>query len=52
MVIVGSQEQDDGTVSVRRHKMGDIGTFTLNEFLDKVKKEVENRDLPPSQEAG
>ena len=51
MVIVGSQEEDDGTVSVRRHKMGDIGTFALNEFLNRVQKEVENRDLPPTQDA-
>lgn len=50
MVIVGSQEEDDETVSVRRHKMGDIGTFTLNEFLSKVKEELDNRTLPPSQE--
>jgi threonyl-tRNA synthetase len=51
MIIVGSQEQDDGTVSVRRHKMGDIGTFSLDEFLNKVKEEVETRALPPTQEA-
>lgn len=51
MVIVGSQEQEDGTVSVRRHKMGDIGTFSLDEFLSKVEKEVENKALPPSQES-
>lgn len=49
MVIVGSKEEDDGTVSVRRHKMGDIGTFALNEFLNRIKEEVENRDLPPTQ---
>lgn len=47
MVIVGSEEQESGTVSVRRHKMGDIGTFSLNEFFDKVKDEVDTKALPP-----
>lgn len=50
MVIVGSQEQEEGTVSARRHKMGDIGTFPLDEFLDKVKVEVDTRALPPTHE--
>lgn len=50
MFIVGAKEQDDDTLSVRRHKKGDIGTFSLEEFLNKVAEEISNRDLPPNHE--
>ena len=48
MVIVGEKEESDSTVSVRRHKQGDIGTFKLEDFLNKVKNEIESRSLPPT----
>lgn len=48
MLITGEREQDNGTVSIRRHKSGDIGTFSLEEFLSKVDEEIKNKHLPPS----
>tara|TARA_R110002049_G_scaffold97411_1_gene237463 strand:+ start:808 stop:2748 length:1941 start_codon:yes stop_codon:yes gene_type:complete len=39
MVIVGEKEEQDGTVSVRRHGEGDIGTFTIEEFISLIKTE-------------
>ncbi len=48
MLIVGEREQENGTVSIRRHKSGDIGTFSLEEFLSKVDEEIKNKHLPPS----
>lgn len=48
MVIVGEKEQQAETVSVRRHKQGDIGTFPLSEFISKIESEVLNRELPPN----
>ncbi len=39
MVIVGEKEEQDGTVSVRRHGQGDIGTFTVEEFISLIKTE-------------
>ncbi len=48
MLIVGAKEQKNDTVSVRRHKKGDIGTFPVNEFFDKLKQEIDNKDLPPN----
>jgi len=47
MLIVGSEEESDGTVSVRRHKHGDIGTFPVSNFINKLEKEVQNKELPP-----
>ncbi|TVQ66490.1 MAG: threonine--tRNA ligase [Balneolaceae bacterium] len=47
MLIVGSREEKEESVSVRRHKKGDIGTFPLSDFVQKVVNEVKNRALPP-----
>ncbi|MGH1387749.1 threonine--tRNA ligase [Kordia sp.] len=46
MLIIGEQEEKDGTVSVRRHGAGDIGTLTMEAFADLVKKEVNNSLKP------
>ncbi len=40
MVIVGEKEENEGTVSVRKHGEGDIGTFTIEEFISLIKKEI------------
>ncbi|MGG8497232.1 threonine--tRNA ligase [Tenacibaculum sp. TC6] len=40
MVIVGEKEQEDGTVSVRKHGEGDIGTLSIEEFASLIQKEV------------
>ncbi len=40
MLIVGEQEENNGTVSVRKQGKGDIGTFTINEFVSFLNKEV------------
>ena len=41
MIIVGEKEESEGTVSVRKHGEGDIGTFSIEEFISLLKKEVE-----------
>ncbi len=41
MLIVGEREQAEGTVSVRKHGEGDIGTFSIDKFAEMVNKEVE-----------
>jgi threonyl-tRNA synthetase len=40
MVIIGEQEETNGTVSARRHKKGDIGTFSIDEFVEVVQQEL------------
>ncbi|HCY82529.1 MAG TPA: threonine--tRNA ligase [Xanthomarina gelatinilytica] len=42
MLIVGEQEEKDGTVSVRKHSDGDIGNMTVEEFSELINKEIEN----------
>ena len=39
MIIVGEKEEQDGTVSVRKHGEGDLGTFTIEEFISIIKAE-------------
>jgi len=45
MLIVGADEAEKGTVSVRRHGGGDTGVMEINEFvnfmLEEVRKEIE-----------
>lgn len=40
MLIVGEQEAENGTVSVRKHGEGDIGTMPIEDFAEIIKKEV------------
>lgn len=43
MIIAGEKEMNDGTVSVRSRKNGDLGTMTLDEFMTMLGKEVEDK---------
>ena len=46
MLVIGAKELEAGTVSVRRHKKGDIGTFSFSDFLSKINDEIRNKTLP------
>lgn len=46
MLIVGNKEKSDGTVSVRRHKEGDIGVFDFSKFISNLINEIRDKDLP------
>ena len=46
MLIIGEQEENDGTVSVRKHGEGDIGTMSIESFADLINKEIK-RTLKP-----
>lgn len=46
MLIVGEKEKKNHSVSVRKHKKGDIGSFNFSEFLSIIKKEVDEKALP------
>lgn len=40
MVVVGEKEQLSGMVSVRKRGEGDLGQFKINDFVDKLNKEL------------
>ncbi len=44
MIIVGEKEAESGMVSVRKHKEGDIGSMSIDEFISRVKEE-ETKDI-------
>ncbi len=43
MIIAGEKEMNEGTVSVRSRKQGDLGSMTLEEFSSMLSKEVEDK---------
>ncbi len=40
MLVVGEKEFNENKVSVRRHGSGDIGSFTIDEFIQLINKEI------------
>ncbi|MFP2996720.1 threonine--tRNA ligase [Spongiivirga sp. MCCC 1A20706] len=40
MIIVGEQEAEKGTISVRKHGQQDLGSITIEQFVDLVKSEI------------
>ena len=45
MLVCGDKEIEAGKVAVRTRKGQDLGTFTVEEFLEILKTQVRNRDL-------
>ena len=42
MIIIGRKEMEEGKVSVRRRKKGDMGSFGVEEVIEMIKKEVKD----------
>ncbi|MFA6924894.1 MAG: threonine--tRNA ligase [Bacteroidales bacterium] len=42
MLIVGEKEQENNNVSVRKHKEGDLGIFTIEKYAEIINKEIKN----------
>jgi threonyl-tRNA synthetase len=40
MIIIGENEEQNETVSIRKHKEGDLGEMKIDKFLDIFKKEI------------
>ncbi|MBZ0178998.1 MAG: threonine--tRNA ligase [Melioribacteraceae bacterium] len=43
MIIVGEKEMNSGSISVRQHKKGDIGSFEIQDFIAKIKDEINGK---------
>jgi threonyl-tRNA synthetase len=46
MLIVGEKEKQEGTVSVRRHKRGNIGSLPFSDFISHVSDEIRTKRNP------
>ncbi len=42
MLILGEQEEKDGTVSVRKHSEGDLGTMPISAFIELINKDIQS----------
>ena len=45
MLVVGAQEEEDGTVSVRSRFEGNEGTKALSEFIQQICKEIRTKEI-------
>ena len=45
MIIIGEKEEKEGTVSVRKQGKGNIGTFSIEDFVSLLKKEIEKTKI-------
>ncbi|MDE7062470.1 MAG: threonine--tRNA ligase [Lachnospiraceae bacterium] len=50
MLVVGQQEAEDGTVSVRSRFAGDEGVKPLGEFIDAICKEIRTKEIREEQQ--
>ena len=41
--VVGDREAQEGTVAVRARGIGQVGTFSIDDFIEKVKDEIKSR---------
>jgi threonyl-tRNA synthetase len=46
MIIVGEKEEGEESVSVRKHGEGDLGTYSVDNFIKHVANEIENTIVP------
>jgi threonyl-tRNA synthetase len=45
MLVLGDKELEDGQITVRERKQGDIGTMSMEEFLEKITQQKLQRSL-------
>jgi threonyl-tRNA synthetase len=45
MLVVGDREQENDEVSVRRHRGGDQGAAATQEFVERLRDQVESRSV-------
>lgn len=45
MLVVGDKEKAAGTVSVRQHKKGDVGSLTLGKLIEQIQNEVKQKSI-------
>ncbi|MFH0734352.1 MAG: threonine--tRNA ligase [bacterium] len=43
MLVLGEKEQSGNFISVRKHKEGDKGALSLEEFINNINKQIENK---------
>lgn len=49
MLVVGEKEVSNNSISVRSYFGGDLGAMRLDDFIKKLKEEVDSHSLPPKK---
>ena len=49
MLVVGAQEAEDGTVSVRSRYAGDEGVKPLSDFIGQISEEIRTKEIRKEQ---
>jgi threonyl-tRNA synthetase len=45
MLVVGNKEKEASTVAVRQHKKGDLGALAIDEFIARVRHEIDSKTV-------
>jgi threonyl-tRNA synthetase len=45
IVVIGEKEEAEGSIALRSRKNGDEGSFLIEEFVSRIKKEIRDRNL-------
>lgn len=45
MIVLGDKEKQNGNITVRAHKKGDLGAFELNDFIATLKEERDSKKI-------
>lgn len=45
MAVIGAREAENKTVAVRKHKKGNLGTFTIEDFVTKLYNQIQTKSL-------
>ncbi len=51
MLVIGKNEADNGTVTVRSRTGADLGSFTVNEIIAAIRKDIDTKALPDKGES-
>jgi len=42
MIIIGEKEEENNTISIRKHSEGDLGSFTVESVVDLINTEIKS----------
>ena len=45
IIVVGEKEMSSKTIALRQHKKGDLGSFSVQEFISKLETEIKNKTI-------
>ena len=43
MLVIGDKEKEAGEITVRSRSKGDLGNMSLDEFLEKIQNQIQNK---------